>query len=70
MFANDHSNCGLDASPDFEKALRRCAMDCDDPDECVVLTGHSQGTCEWLILRSLKTDRHAKSRNALFHTCN
>lgn len=24
-------------------ALRHCAQDCLDPDECVVLTGHSQG---------------------------
>ncbi|CAB9524515.1 expressed unknown protein [Seminavis robusta] len=28
---------------DFEKAIRRCAQDCLNPDECVVLTGHSQG---------------------------
>lgn len=28
---------------DFEMALRHCAQDCLNPDECVVLTGHSQG---------------------------
>jgi len=28
---------------DFEMALRRCAQDCLNPDECVILTGHSQG---------------------------
>jgi hypothetical protein len=27
----------------MEAALRECASDCSDPDECVVLTGHSQG---------------------------
>jgi pimeloyl-ACP methyl ester carboxylesterase len=28
---------------DFEGALRECAALCTDPDECVILTGHSQG---------------------------
>jgi hypothetical protein len=28
---------------DMEASLRECASDCSDPDECVVLTGHSQG---------------------------
>lgn len=33
--------------PDFETALRHCAKDCLDPDECVVLTGHSQGELDF-----------------------
>ena len=28
---------------DMEKSLRDCAKDCVNKDECVVLTGHSQG---------------------------
>jgi len=28
---------------DMEQSLRECASDCPQPDECVVLTGHSQG---------------------------
>jgi len=27
----------------MEKSLRECATECIDKDECVVLTGHSQG---------------------------
>lgn len=27
----------------FESSIRKCAATCDNPDECVVLTGHSQG---------------------------
>jgi pimeloyl-ACP methyl ester carboxylesterase len=27
----------------MEASLRECAKDCLNPDECVVLTGHSQG---------------------------
>eukprot|EP00549_Striatella_unipunctata_P026069 CAMPEP_0118710652 /NCGR_PEP_ID=MMETSP0800-20121206/23531_1 /TAXON_ID=210618 ORGANISM="Striatella unipunctata, Strain CCMP2910" /NCGR_SAMPLE_ID=MMETSP0800 /ASSEMBLY_ACC=CAM_ASM_000638 /LENGTH=459 /DNA_ID=CAMNT_0006614919 /DNA_START=215 /DNA_END=1591 /DNA_ORIENTATION=+ len=28
---------------DFEASLRDCAKECENPNECVVLTGHSQG---------------------------
>lgn len=32
-----------DYRQDLEASVRACAEECDDPDECVVLTGHSQG---------------------------
>lgn len=32
-----------DYRQDFEDAIRACAKECDNADECVVLTGHSQG---------------------------